>query len=144
MGERSLEEKLSELIKVELTEPKNFVKVKDLLKRVGINPRGTKNLFQTCHIYCHGSDYYICHFKELFWLDGRVNGMDHIDEERRNRIVALLMERNLIKPVRRLLPFGPKAAISVRIAPYAEIQSWKLFPKYRFKIVRNHDPETIK
>ncbi len=139
MAER-IEDKLVQLVKVELTCPENFTKIVALLRRVGINPFGTKHLYQTCHILRRGNDFYICHFKELFWVDGRENGMDKLDIERRNRIVTLLVERALITVDTPNLTFAAKAKRSVRIVPYSEIEQWSLRPKYRFKPLKRIEP----
>lgn len=136
MEERSEAEKLQSFVKVQLTTPQNFKRIKDLLARIGINPHGTKKIFQTCHILKRGDECFICHFKELFWLDGRENGMSDIDYERRNRIVSILIERELIHPPSKesaFLSFSEAASKSVRVAPYSDLHNWELFPKYRFK-----------
>lgn len=127
------QERLSKLVKVDLTLPENFFKIKHFLKRVGINPRNTNRVFQTCHILKNGNDFYICHFKELFWLDGKQNGMDDLDRERRNKIISLLVEKNLIKSDVSGLSYSKAAANSVFIVPYLELDRYTLHTKYRFK-----------
>jgi hypothetical protein len=139
MAERD-KERIKELIKVELTAPDSFTKIKNLLKRVGVNPRNTNNVFQTCHILREGNDFYICHFKELFWIDGRERNMDQLDYERRNRIIALLVENKLIQVDTVNLPFTKKALNSVFIVPYANREEYILHPKYRFKKLKRIIP----
>lgn len=134
------QERLQQLIQVTLKCPEGFAKVKSLLRRVGINPKGTKKLFQTCHILREGNQFYICHFKELFWIDGRDNNMDRLDVERRNRIISLLADKGLIDVDMSGLSFSPKAARSVFIVPYAEIEQWLLCAKYRFRKTKRITP----
>lgn len=126
-------ERLQQLIRVKLKAPDGFIRVKSLLRRIGLNPRGSKTLYQTCHILRDGNDFYICHFKELFWADGRENNMDNLDVERRNRIINLLVEKKLIEADTSNLQFSPRAAKSLFIVPYAETEQWTLCSKYRFK-----------
>lgn len=132
--------RLKNLVKVQLTSDDSFLRARNFLRRVGINPRGTNNLFQTCHILRCGNDYYICHFKELFWLDGRENHMDELDVERRNKIISLLVEKGMIMVDLSDLHFSRKAANTVFIVPYAEMDAYALHPKYRFKRPRKPDP----
>lgn len=140
MAERKVE-RLSQLVKVELTSSESFVQIKALLKRVGINPKGSKKLFQTCHILRDGNDFYICHFKELFWLDGKENRMDELDIQRRNRIICLLSEKKLIKADLTNLTFSKKASNSVFIVPYSQTENYTLHPKYRFKKLKRIEPD---
>jgi hypothetical protein len=126
---------------VNLKQPDSFDRIKDLLRRVGINPKNTTNLFQTCHILRDGNEFYICHFKELFWIDGKSNNMTVLDVERRNRIISLLVRKNLIDVDLSNLPFTLKAARSIFIVPFAEINNWKLHSKYKFRKARRISPK---
>jgi hypothetical protein len=127
------EERLNQLVRVKLKDRESFSAIKNLLRRIGINPSGTKNLFQTCHILRHGNDFYICHFKELFWVDGREDQMTQVDRERRNKIISILAEKGLIEVNVSNLTYGNRAAKTVFIVPYPELNQWSLHPKYRFK-----------
>jgi hypothetical protein len=127
------EERIDQLVKVKLKDRESFSVIKSLLRRIGINPFGTKNLFQTCHILRHGNDFYICHFKELFWIDGRDDQMTQLDRERRNKIISILAEKGLIQVDLSTLSYSNRAAKTVFIVPYPELPQWSLRPKYRFK-----------
>jgi hypothetical protein len=127
------EERINQLVRVKLKERESFTTIKNFLRRVGINPSGTKNLFQTCHIFRHGNEFYICHFKELFWIDGRPDCMTKLDRERRNKIISILAEKGLIEVDLSILPYSNRASKTVFIVPYPELSQWSLRPKYRFK-----------
>ena len=87
------------LVEVLLLNDENFLKIKETLTRIGIASRKDKKIYQSCHILHKQGKYYIVHFKELFMLDGKINNFDDEDKSRRNTIVNLLEEWNLIKTV---------------------------------------------
>ena len=74
--------------------------------------------------------YYITHFKELFKLDGKPTNIDDSDIARRNTIVGLLEQWNLVSVVNKekLLTEAPLSQI--KIIPYKEKSEWKLTTKY--------------
>ena len=55
----------------EMSEPDDFLKVRETLTRIGVASRKEKKLYQSCHILHKQGRYYIVHFKELFALDGK-------------------------------------------------------------------------
>jgi hypothetical protein len=134
-------ERLQSLIKVQLKHQDSFIKIKSLLRRIGINPKGTNKLFQTCHILRDGNSFYICHFKELFWVDGKENHMSQFDVERRNKIITILHEKKLIDVDINSLHFSKKASRSVFIVPFAYVESWELHSKYKFRKTKRISPE---
>lgn len=91
-----MEDKMTEnLLEVTLREREDFLKIIETLTRIGITTKD-KKLVQTCHILHKRGRYYICHFKELFRLDG-VEKTDITEEDiqRRNAIAKLLQEWGL-------------------------------------------------
>ena len=90
---------IEDMIEVRLKEDDDFLKVKETLTRIGIASRREKKLFQSCHILHKQGKYYIVHFKELFALDGKPTNLSHSDIERRNTVVNLLNEWNLVEIV---------------------------------------------
>ncbi len=120
---------LKDFIEVSLVDEGNFLKVKETLSRIGVSSKQAPNtLFQSCHILHKRGKYYIVHFKEMFYLDNGVNTMDEDDVERRNKIISLLEQWGLVKPVTPLIrernPF-------VKVVPYGDKDSWILIPKYK-------------
>jgi hypothetical protein len=79
-------------LEVTLTQPDDFLKVKETLTRIGVASRKEKILFQSCHILHKQGKYYIVHFKELFALDGKPVDLVENDIERRNTIAKLLSD----------------------------------------------------
>ena len=86
-------------LEVLLKNPDDFLKIAETLTRIGIVSRN-KEIVQTCHILHKRGKYYICHFKELFALDGV--GKSVIEDEdrlRRNGIANLLQQWGLCEVV---------------------------------------------
>jgi hypothetical protein len=119
------------LVEVNLPNEESFLKVKETLTRIGIASKKEQKLYQSCHILHKQGKYYIVHFKELFMLDGKMNDFSEEDKARRNTIVALLEEWELIKTVDAGLIAEPKAPLSqIKILPYKEKGEWELIAKY--------------
>lgn len=122
---------IDNLIEVLLKEPDDFLKVKETLTRIGIASRKNKVLYQSCHILHKKGKYYIVHFKELFALDGKPTDFSDSDEGRRNTIINLLSEWDLIKildPDKTKEPITPLSQI--KVLPYKEKNGWELVAKY--------------
>ena len=119
------------LVEVLLLNDENFLKIKETLTRIGIASRKDKKIYQSCHILHKQSKYYIVHFKELFMLDGKINNFDDEDKARRNTIVNLLEEWNLIKIVDPASIQEPVAPLSqIKILSHKEKGDWELVAKY--------------
>lgn len=122
---------IESLVEVTLPSEDSFLKIKETLTRIGVASRKDKKLYQSCHILHKQGKYYITHFKELFMLDGKVNNFDDEDKARRNAIINLLEEWNLIKVVNHSQIEDPVAPLSqIKILPYKEKNDWELVPKY--------------
>lgn len=118
-------------VEVELPTPDSFLKIKETLTRIGISSRKDKKLFQSCHILHKKGRYAILHFKELFILDGKHNTFTEEDHARRNTIVNLLEEWELIKIVDPNQTKEPVASLNqIKIISYKEKDDWELTVKY--------------
>ena len=84
------------MVEVLLSEPDDFLKVRETLTRIGVASRKEKKLYQSCHILHKQGKYYIVHFKELFALDGKKANLSINDVQRRNRIIQLLSDWGLV------------------------------------------------
>lgn len=118
---------------VEITLPteNDFLKVKETLTRMGIASRKDKKLFQSCHILHKQGRYAILHFKELFMLDGKINNLTEEDIGRRNTIVNLLEEWNLVKTVDPSKIEDPVVPLNkIKILAYREKDDWECVSKY--------------
>ena len=121
---------IEDMIEVRLKEDDDFLKVKETLTRIGIASRREKKLYQSCHILHKQGKYYIVHFKELFALDGKPTNLSENDIERRNTVVNLLHEWDLVEIVN---PEKAQPTVSIRqmkILPFSEKPEWDLQAKY--------------
>ena len=119
------------LVEVTLNDPQDFLKVKETLTRIGVSSRVGNKLFQSCHILHKRGKYYITHFKELFALDGLPSKMSDDDFGRRNTIIGLLAEWNLLKIVDEKMCENPLASIRrIKIISHKNRHEWELIPKY--------------
>ena len=118
-------------IEVELPTQDSFLKVKETLTRIGISSRKEKKLYQSCHILHKQGRYSILHFKELFILDGKLNTLTEEDISRRNTIVNLLEEWELVKIVDPSKTKDPVASLNqIKIISFKEKNEWELTVKY--------------
>lgn len=122
---------LNQLVEVRLRNPEDFLKVKETLSRIGLASKKENILYQSCHILHKQGKYYIVHFKELFLLDGKQADFTESDVGRRNKIVALLDEWDLVELVDELKISAPVAPLNqIKIIPFKEKNNWKLITKY--------------
>lgn len=119
-----------QMVEVRLSEPDDFLKVRETLTRIGVASRKEKKLYQSCHILHKQGRYFIVHFKELFALDGKYANLTTNDVQRRNRIAKLLTDWNLIQVVdeKSILNIAPLNQI--KVLPYKEKSEWVLEQKY--------------
>jgi len=130
MNDEIVKWSIEDMIEVRLKEDDDFLKVKETLTRIGIASRREKKLFQSCHILHKQGKYYIVHFKELFALDGKTTNLSSSDIERRNTVVNLLNEWNLLEIIH---PEKAQPTTSIRqmkILPFSEKNEWDLQAKY--------------
>jgi hypothetical protein len=126
---------VDDLIEVTLTTDEDFLKVKETLTRIGVSSRKEKKLYQSCHILHKRGKYYIVHFKELFGLDGLPSDMSDNDIARRNTIVNLLEEWELVNIVDKNKTEDPIASIGqIKIISHRDKSDWELIPKYHIGV----------
>lgn len=119
------------LVEIQFKEKDDFLKIRETLTRIGVASRKDQELFQSCHILHKKGKYYIVHFKELFQLDGKPTNIDESDIGRRNSIVDLLKQWNLIEVLNEEQIREPRAPISqIKIVSYKDKNDWKLTTKY--------------
>lgn len=121
---------IHDMIEVLLGQPDDFLKVRETLSRIGVASRHEQILYQSCHILHKQGKYYIVHFKELFALDGKPTDISENDYARRNSIINLLVEWELITLVdsQELEPVAPMNQI--KILRFDEKDEWDLVVKY--------------
>ena len=121
----------NDMLEITLNEPDDFLKVRETLTRIGISSRKEKKLYQTCHILHKQGRYAVLHFKELFILDGKKNTFTDEDVARRNTIVNLLEEWDLVKLINPESSEEPVAPLNqVKILSHKEKANWTLEAKY--------------
>jgi hypothetical protein len=117
-------------LEITLPRPENFLKVKETLTRVGVEAKGRKVLYQSCHILHKRQKYYIMSFKELFALDNKLLTITEEDIERRNTIALLLAEWNLLTIVNPMSIMATAPMANIKIIPFTEKAEWQLISKY--------------
>lgn len=124
---------ITDLVEVTLNENDDFLKVRETLTRIGVASKKDQTLFQSCHILHKRGQYYIVHFKELFALDGKPADITENDLSRRNAIVKLLEDWELVTVVRKAqIETPPPIFLSqIKILSHKEKDDWQLVPKYR-------------
>tara|TARA_B100000902_G_C27197749_1_gene857363 strand:- start:522 stop:953 length:432 start_codon:yes stop_codon:yes gene_type:complete len=129
------------MIEVSLSEPDDFLKVRETLTRIGVASRKEKKIYQSCHILHKQGKYYIVHFKELFALDGKKANLSLNDVQRRNRIVQLLSDWGLVT----LLDADSVSDIAplnqIKVISYKEKGDWILETKYNIGKKKAPEPQ---
>jgi hypothetical protein len=120
------------MLEVILSEPDDFLKIRETLTRMGVASKKDSKLYQSCHILHKQGRYFITHFKELFLLDGKPSNLTENDLGRRNTIVTLLSDWGLLEVVSLI---GDTAPLSqIKIISHKEKSNWELCPKYNIGI----------
>ena len=120
----------SDMVEVSLSEPDDFLKVRETLTRIGVASRKERKLYQSCHILHKQGRYYIVNFKELFALDGKKTNFTQNDVQRRNRIAQLLSDWGLVSIVEaeRIEDIAPLNQI--KVLSFKDKDDWILESKY--------------
>ena len=131
-GELEIQWKQTDMVEVSLSEPDDFLKVRETLTRIGVASRKEKKIYHSCHILHKQGKYYIVHFKELFALDGKNTNLSLNDIQRRNRIVQLLVDWGLVtinddskEKISDLAPLN-----QIKVLSFKEKNDWTLESKY--------------
>ena len=119
-----------QMVEVLLSEPDDFLKVRETLTRIGVASRKEKKLYQSCHILHKQGRYFIVHFKELFALDGKHANLTVNDVQRRNRIAKLLADWGLISIVSPDAVADIAPLNQIKVLAYKDKSDWILEQKY--------------
>jgi len=135
---------INSLVEVTLNNPDDFLKVRETLTRIGVASKKEKTLYQSCHILHKQGRYYIVHFKELFALDGKPSNITESDVARRNTIIKLLKEWELVEINQSDSVESPVAPISqIKVLPFKDKEEWALTAKYNIGKKKTVDSATI-
>jgi hypothetical protein len=123
---------IKDLVEITLGQEDDFLKVRETLTRIGVASKKDRTLYQSCHILHKKGQYYVVHFKELFALDGKPTDITENDLSRRNAIVKLLEDWELVKVVRKeqIETPAPIFLSQIKILSHKEKREWQLVPKY--------------
>lgn len=125
-----MEQKLEHGVEISLTNPDDFLKIKETLTRIGVKSKKDNTLFQSCSILHKRGIYYILHYKEFFILDGKIDNMCDDDYRRRNTITKLISQWGMCKVVN-LSDVEFTVPISdLSIIPYKDKKNYQLVAKY--------------
>ena len=130
------------MVEIFLSEPDDFLKVRETLTRIGVASRKEKKLYQSCHILHKQGRYFIVHFKELFALDGKNTNLTINDVQRRNRIIKLISDWGLVEvssedEIADIAPLN-----QIKVLAYKDKPDWVLEQKYNIGKKTNPQEET--
>ena len=115
----------------------DFLKIKETLSRIGVLSKKDNTLYQSCHILHKQGRYVIIHFKELFGLDNKIHEISENDIARRNTIVNLLQDWELLEIRHINQSKSPLVPISqIKILSYKEKNDYNLVSKYNIGKVK--------
>lgn len=127
-----------DMLEVLLSEPDDFLKIKETLTRIGVSSKREYNtLYQSCHILHKQGRYFIVHFKELFMLDGKPSNFTQDDLNRRNTITTLLSDWGLLNIVDESKAEDKTSLRSIKIISHRDKSEWKLESKYSIGNVKS-------
>jgi hypothetical protein len=119
-----------QMVEIFLSEPDDFLKVRETLTRIGVASRKEKKLYQSCHILHKQGRYFIVHFKELFALDGKRANLTLNDVQRRNRIVKLISDWGLVTVASEDAIVDIAPLNQIKVLAYKDKSDWVLEQKY--------------
>lgn len=117
-------------IHIKLFDDEDFMVVRETLSRIGVSPKGKNVLYQSCHLIHKDGVYIVAHFKELFALDGLPSNTTEEDLQRRNTIVKLLEDWELLEVVDKDKIKDRMPINGIKIVKYNDKDNWELIPKF--------------
>ena len=139
MNEYKIEWTPESMLEVSLSEPDDFLKIKETLTRIGVaSKRESQTLFQSCHILHKQGRYFIVHFKELFMLDGKPSNFSEDDLARRNTIAILLSDWGLLDVLSEEKAAERTSLRNIKIISHRDKNDWVLEAKYSIGNVKTY------
>ena len=117
-------------VHIKLFDDEDFMVVRETLTRMGVSPKGKNILYQSCHLVHKDGIYVVAHFKELFALDGLPSNVSTEDIQRRNAIVKLLEDWDLLEVIDKEKIKDQMPLTGMKIIKYGEKDNWELIPKF--------------
>ena len=131
-----------QMVEVTLSEPDDFLKVRETLTRIGVASRKEKKIYQSCHILHKQGRYFLVHFKELFALDGKHANLTVNDVLRRNRIAQLIADWGLVEIVDATKIQDSAPLNQIKVLSYRDKGDWILETKYNIGSKKKRVEET--
>ena len=128
----------ADMLEITLSEPDDFLKVRETLTRIGVASRKEQKLFQSCHILHKQGRYFLTHFKELFLLDGKKSNLEQSDLDRRNTIATLLSDWGLVEILDKSQAESKAPLRQIKIVSFKEKSDWELCTKYNIGNTRSN------
>ena len=119
------------MLEVSLPTPDNFLQIKETLTRIGIASKKDKRLYQSVHILHKQGKYFLVHFLEMFFLDGKDSTLTVNDVDRRNAIALLLEDWGLLKIINKPSVDLNAVLAQIKILSFKEKDEWTLVSKYQ-------------
>jgi len=129
-------------LEIKLSNPDDFLKVRETLTRIGVASRRDNTLYQSCHILHKQGHYFIVHFKELFALDGKQVDLSRNDIQRRNSIAKLLADWGLIAVIDQDKYLDQAPLSQIKILNFDEKNQWNLQAKYNIGKKRGYKEQS--
>ena len=118
-------------VEVKIRNSDDFLKIKETLTRIGVLSRKNMTLYPSCYCLHKRDRYIICHFKELFALDGKSTDISENDIARRNTVARLLEEWDLLKILDKGEIEDNYASVSeIKILSHKEKSNYQIVHKY--------------
>jgi len=117
-------------VHIKLFDDEDFMVVRETLTRMGVSPKGKNILYQSCHLVHKDGIYVVAHFKELFALDGLPSNVSTEDIQRRNAIVKLLEDWELLEIIDKEKIKDQMPLTGMKIIKYGDKDDWELIPKF--------------
>ena len=117
-------------IHINLFDEEDFMVVRETLSRIGVSPKGKNVLYQSCHLIHKDEVYIVAHFKELFALDDLPSNVSTEDLQRRNAIVKLLEDWELLEVIDKDKIKDKMPINGIKIIKHTEKDNWDLIPKF--------------
>lgn len=111
----------------------DFVKICEVLTRIGIGNYKTKTIVQTAHLFHKRGEYALMHFKEMFLFDGKSADYVEEDEARRNRIVKILEQWDMIEildDTSEDFPIASMNSVNIISREMMKSEKWTKIKKY--------------
>ena len=117
-------------VEIKLDIPDDFLLVKETLSRIGIASKKDNTLYPSCVILHKQGRYAIMHFKEMFLIGNKEANISADDYQRRNRIVSLLEEWELLTVLdpNKITEKAPMS--SIKVISFKDKKDWKIVEKF--------------